>query len=111
MTGRRVLLLLSAAILVNPAVASARLTGAQFNGLTTIVATSDTDVSNVSAAEMPSRLVAAVMRCGLEPAGGWQVMGLPTTFFVKPDGMVAKVHVGQMTADQLKENLKLILPD
>ncbi len=44
-------------------------------------------------------------------AGGWQVMGLPTTFFVKPDGTIAKVHVGQMTADQLKENMKLILPN
>ena len=30
-------------------------------------------------------------------------MGLPTTFFVKADGTVAKVHVGQLTADQLKE--------
>jgi peroxiredoxin len=44
-------------------------------------------------------------------AGGWEVMGLPTTFFVKPDGMVAKVHVGQLTADQLKEYMKLIMPD
>jgi peroxiredoxin len=44
-------------------------------------------------------------------AGGWEVLGLPTTFFVKPDGTVAKVHVGQLTADQLKEYLKLILPN
>jgi len=44
-------------------------------------------------------------------AGGWEVMGLPTTFFVKPDGTVAKAHVGQLTADQLKEYLKLILPN
>ncbi len=44
-------------------------------------------------------------------AGGWDVMGLPTTFFIKPDGTVAKVHVGQLTADQLKENMRLILPD
>lgn len=44
-------------------------------------------------------------------AGGWEVMGLPTTFFVKPDGIVAKVHVGQLTADQLKEYMKLILPN
>ncbi len=44
-------------------------------------------------------------------AGGWDVMGLPTTFFVKADGMVAKVHVGQMTADQLQEYVKLVLPD
>jgi len=44
-------------------------------------------------------------------ASGWEVMGLPTTFFVKPDGIVAKVHVGQLTADQLKEYLKLILPN
>jgi cytochrome c biogenesis protein CcmG, thiol:disulfide interchange protein DsbE len=44
-------------------------------------------------------------------AGGWEVLGLPTTFFVKPNGTVAKVHVGQLTADQLKEYLKLILPD
>jgi peroxiredoxin len=43
-------------------------------------------------------------------AGGWEVMGLPTTFFVKPDGTVAKVHVGQLSADQLKEYMKLILP-
>ena len=43
-------------------------------------------------------------------AGGWEIMGLPTSFFVKPDGLVAKVHVGQLTADQLKEYLKLILP-
>ncbi len=44
-------------------------------------------------------------------AGGWNVMGLPTTFFVKSDGIVAKVHVGQMTADQLKEYMQLILPN
>ncbi len=44
-------------------------------------------------------------------AGGWEVMGLPTTFFVKPDGMVAKVHVGQLTADQLTEYMKLIVPN
>jgi peroxiredoxin len=44
-------------------------------------------------------------------AGGWNVMGLPTTFFIKPDGNVAKVHVGQLTPDQLKENMKLILPN
>jgi peroxiredoxin len=44
-------------------------------------------------------------------AGGWEVMGLPTTFFVKPDGTVAKVHVGQLTADQLKEYMKLIMPN
>ena len=44
-------------------------------------------------------------------AGGWEVMGLPTTFFVKPDGTVAKVHVGQMTADQLKDYMKLVMPN
>jgi peroxiredoxin len=44
-------------------------------------------------------------------AGGWDVMGLPTTFFVKPDGVVAKVHVGQLTADQLQEYMQLILPN
>jgi peroxiredoxin len=44
-------------------------------------------------------------------AGGWEVMGLPTTFFVKPDGTVAKVHIGQLTADQLKEYMQLIVPD
>ena len=44
-------------------------------------------------------------------AGGWEVMGLPTTFFIRPDGTVAKVHVGQLTADQLKENLGMILPN
>jgi len=44
-------------------------------------------------------------------AGGWEVMGLPTTFFIRPDGVVAKVHVGQLTADQLKEYLKVILPN
>ena len=44
-------------------------------------------------------------------AGGWNVMGLPTTIFVKADGTVAKVHVGQLTPDQLKENMKLILPN
>jgi peroxiredoxin len=44
-------------------------------------------------------------------AGGWNVMGLPTTFFVNADGTVARVHVGQLTPDQLKENMKLILPN
>jgi hypothetical protein len=38
-------------------------------------------------------------------------MGLPTTLFVKPDGTIAKVHVGQLTADQLKEYMTLILPN
>jgi peroxiredoxin len=40
----------------------------------------------------------------------WAVMGLPSSFFVRPDGTIAKVHVGQMTADQLADYLKLILP-
>ena len=44
-------------------------------------------------------------------AGGWNVMGLPTTFFIKADGTIAKVHVGQLTPDQLIENMKLILPN
>jgi peroxiredoxin len=44
-------------------------------------------------------------------AGGWEVMGLPTTFFIRPDGVVAKVHVGQLSADRLKEYMKLILPN
>ncbi len=44
-------------------------------------------------------------------AGGWNIMGLPTTLFVKPDGTIAKVHVGQLTADQLKEYMTLILPN
>ncbi len=44
-------------------------------------------------------------------AGGWNIMGLPTTFFVKPDGVIAKVHVGQLTSDQLQEYMKLILPN
>lgn len=44
-------------------------------------------------------------------AGGWSILGLPTSFFVKPDGTIAKVQVGQMTADQLKEYLKLIMPN
>ncbi len=44
-------------------------------------------------------------------AGGWEVMGLPTTFFIRPDGVVAKVHVGQLTADQLKEYVTMILPN
>jgi peroxiredoxin len=44
-------------------------------------------------------------------AGGWEVMGLPTTFFINPDGTVAKVHVGQLMAEQLREYLKLILPE
>ena len=42
--------------------------------------------------------------------GGWAIVGLPTTFFVRPDGVIAKVHVGQLTADQLKDYLQLILP-
>jgi peroxiredoxin len=42
--------------------------------------------------------------------GGWAIMGLPTTFFIRPDGVIAKVHVGQLTADQLKDYLQLILP-
>lgn len=44
-------------------------------------------------------------------SGGWEVLGLPTTFFIRPDGVVAKVHVGQLTADQLEDYLKLILPN
>lgn len=40
----------------------------------------------------------------------WAIMGLPTSFFIRPDGTIAKVHVGQMTVDQVSEYLKLILP-
>lgn len=40
----------------------------------------------------------------------WAIMGLPSSIFIKPDGTVAAVRVGQMTSDQLNEYLKLILP-
>jgi thiol-disulfide isomerase/thioredoxin len=39
----------------------------------------------------------------------WNIMGLPSSIFIKPDGTVAKVKVGQMTADELKDYLKLIV--
>ena len=39
----------------------------------------------------------------------WNIMGLPSSFFVRSDGTLAKVHVGQMTADQLNEYMKLIV--
>jgi len=41
----------------------------------------------------------------------WAIMALPTSFFIRADGTVAKVHVGQMTADQLTGYLKSILPN
>jgi len=41
----------------------------------------------------------------------WAIMALPSSFFIRADGTVAKVHVGQMTADQLTGYLKLILPN
>ncbi len=40
----------------------------------------------------------------------WAIMGLPSSVFVRPDGTIAKVHVGQMTADQLKDYLQVIMP-
>ena len=40
----------------------------------------------------------------------WAIMGLPSSIFIKPDGTVAAVRVGQLTSDQLNEYLKLILP-
>ena len=40
---------------------------------------------------------------------GWNIIGLPSSFFVRADGTLAKVHVGQMTADQLNEYMKLIV--
>jgi peroxiredoxin len=42
---------------------------------------------------------------------GWNTLGLPSSYFIKPDGTVAKVHVGAMTADQLDQYLKLIMPN
>ena len=40
----------------------------------------------------------------------WNVNALPSTFFIKADGTIAQVHIGQMTADQLNDYLKMILP-
>ncbi len=40
----------------------------------------------------------------------WAIMGLPTSFFIRADGTIAKVHVGQMTVDQVGDYLKLIMP-
>jgi thiol-disulfide isomerase/thioredoxin len=40
----------------------------------------------------------------------WAIMGLPSSIFIKPDGTVAAVKVGQMSSAQLGEYLKLILP-
>ena len=40
----------------------------------------------------------------------WAIMGLPSSIFIKPDGTVAAVKVGQMSSAQLNEYLKLILP-
>ena len=39
----------------------------------------------------------------------WAIMGLPSSIFIRPDGTVAKVKVGQMTADELKDYMKLIV--
>ena len=41
----------------------------------------------------------------------WAIMGLPSSIFIKPDGTVAAVRVGQMSADQLQEYMKLIVAD
>jgi len=40
----------------------------------------------------------------------WAIMGLPSSIFIKPDGTVAAVKVGQMSSAQLNEYLRLILP-
>ena len=41
----------------------------------------------------------------------WAIMGLPSSIFIKSDGTVARIQVGQMTADELKDYLKLIMPN
>ena len=46
-----------------------------------------------------------------EVGAGWNILGLPTSFFVKPDGTVAKVKVGPMSAEELKGYVKLIVPN
>ncbi len=46
-----------------------------------------------------------------EVPGGWDILALPTTFFIKPDGTIARVHLGQMTVDELKEDMQLIMPN
>lgn len=46
-----------------------------------------------------------------EVGAGWNILGLPTSFFVKPDGTVAKVKVGPMSADELRGYLKQIVPN
>ena len=40
----------------------------------------------------------------------WAIMGLPSSIFIKPDGTVAAIKVGQMSSAQLNEYLRLILP-
>jgi cytochrome c biogenesis protein CcmG/thiol:disulfide interchange protein DsbE len=40
----------------------------------------------------------------------WNVNALPSTFFIRADGTIAQVHIGQMTVDQLNDYLKMILP-
>ena len=42
---------------------------------------------------------------------GWNILGLPSSFFIKPDGTIAAVHIGQMTAEQLNTYLKMVLPN
>jgi len=41
----------------------------------------------------------------------WNTLGLPSTYFIDTTGKVVSVRVGQMSAQQLNDSLKTILPN
>lgn len=41
--------------------------------------------------------------------GGWNTLGLPSSYFIDKTGKVVSVRVGQMTEQELNDSLKMIL--
>jgi peroxiredoxin len=44
-----------------------------------------------------------------EVSRAYQVFGLPTSFFVRPDGIITDVHAGMLTEGKIEENLARVL--
>jgi peroxiredoxin len=42
---------------------------------------------------------------------GWNTLGLPSSYFIDTTGKVVAVRIGQMSAQQLNDSLKMILPN
>ena len=77
----------------------------QEDGLTVLAVAVDDSANNVRRFFEKHRLTFRPLMDDGEVARAYQVFGLPTSFFVGPDGIITDVHTGMLTESKIEEYL------